>query len=81
MSNLRRNGVVRPHAGQEAVMFSQPPPPKQPWQGAERFVREEFANLDRDAARRAQLGIQNPKWRESIRHWYRWLTRRKAPER
>jgi len=30
---------------------------------------------------RAQLGVQMAKARESIRHWYRWLTRRKPAER
>ena len=30
---------------------------------------------------RAQLGIQWARLRESIRHWYRWLTRRKPAER
>ena len=29
---------------------------------------------------RAQLGVQMAKLRESIRHWYRWLTRRKPAE-
>jgi hypothetical protein len=64
---------------QEAVLF--PGTPQRDFRQAEQASRDEHARMENAAARRAQLGIQRPKLRESIRHWYRWLTRRKPAER
>jgi hypothetical protein len=57
------------------------PPPQGDLRRAEQEGRERYASLQSAAARRAQLGIQRPRLRESIRHWFRWLTRRKPAER
>src|SRR5260370_29859571 len=65
----------------EAVLFSPPPPSQRDFRQAELLSRERYTDLERTFARRAQLGIQRPKLRESIRHWYRRLTRRKPAER
>ena len=46
--------------------------------------RNSKRNRDRDTnaeLTREQLGVQEAKLRESIRHWYRRLTRRKSAER
>ena len=50
-------------------MYEQPNPQRD---------RDRYTNA---AITRAQLRIQTDKLRESIRHWYRWLTRRKPAER
>jgi hypothetical protein len=63
-----------------AVMFGSQTP-QQDFRQAEQASRDQYARLEGIASRRAQLGIQRPKLRESIRHWYRWLTRRKPAER
>jgi hypothetical protein len=57
------------------------PPPQHDLRGAEQQSREKYARSESNAARRAELGIQRPKLRETIRHWYRWITRRKPAER
>jgi hypothetical protein len=63
-------------------MFGQPgQPSQQDFRHVEQASRERYASLESTAARRAQLGIQRPKLRESLRHWYCWLTRRKPAER
>ena len=57
-------------ADQEAVMYN--------------AFRNSKRNRDRDTnaeLTREQLGVQEAKLRESIRHWYRRLTRRKSAER
>jgi hypothetical protein len=54
------------------------PPPQGDLRGAEQRSRERQAFLGSTAAREAQLGIQRPRMRERIRHWYRRLTRRTA---
>ena len=64
----------------EAVLFG-PPAPQQDIRNAEQLGRERYADLARTSARREELGIQKPKLRESIRHWYRRLTRREPAER
>jgi hypothetical protein len=63
-------------------MFGQPGqgPSPQDFRHMEQASRERYASLESTAARRAQLGMQRPKFGESIRHWYRWLTRRKPAE-
>ena len=46
--------------------------------------RNSKRNRDRETnaeITREQLGVQEAKLRENIRHWYRWLTRRKSTER
>jgi hypothetical protein len=67
---VHENNAVRAYgADQEAVMFVQ---------------RNSKRNRDRDTnaeITREQLGVQEAKLRENIRHWYRWLTRRKSTER
>ena len=54
-------------------------------QDIRREARERYESLEsaaaRTAARHAELDIRRPKLRESIRHWYCWLTRRKPAER
>ena len=40
--------------------------------------RDRYTNAE---ITREQLGVQGAKLRESIHHWYRWLTRRKSAER
>jgi hypothetical protein len=52
------------------------PPPSGDLRGAEQRSREQYAHLENAAARDAQLGIQRPRMRERIRHWYRRLTGR-----
>ena len=54
------------------------PPPQGDLHAAEQLSRQRQARLDSAAARDAQLGIQRPRVRERMRHWYRWLTRRKS---
>ena len=56
-------------------------PSPQDMRHAEQAARERYASSESTAARRAQLGIQRSKLRESIRHWYQRLTRRKPAER
>jgi hypothetical protein len=76
----RRNRVVTAYgADQEAVLF-QPPMPQHDMRQAEQASRERYARAERNAARNAELGIQKPRMRESIRHWFRWLTRRKPAD-
>jgi hypothetical protein len=55
-------------------------PSQQDFRHAEQAARERYQSLEGTAARRAQLGVQRPKLRETIRHWYSWLTRRKPAE-
>jgi hypothetical protein len=64
-------------------MFGQPGqgPSPQDFRHMEQAARERYESLEGVASRRAQLGIQRPKLRGSIRHWYGWLTRRKPAER
>ena len=64
-------------------MFGQPGqgPAPQDFRNMEQASRKRYESLENTAARRAQLGIQRPKLRESIRHVYFWLTRRKPAER
>jgi hypothetical protein len=52
------------------------PPPQRDYRQAEQASRERSARLESAAARRAQLGLQKPKLRGSVRHWLRRLTRR-----
>jgi hypothetical protein len=47
----------------------------------EQAARERYESLEGEASRRAQLGIERPKLRVSISHWFGWLTRRKPAER
>ena len=47
---------------------------------AEQASRDRYRDLENVAARRAALGIQRRKLRESIRHCYRWITGRKPAE-
>ena len=64
------NGAVSAYGtDQEAVMFY----PPNPEQDRDRSTNAQIT--------RAQLGIQSARLRESIRHWYQWLTRRKPAER
>jgi hypothetical protein len=56
-------------------------PSPQDYRAAEQGAHQRYENLESTAARRAQLGIQRPKLRESISHWYHRLTRRKPVER
>ena len=65
-------------ADQEAAMY---PTPQRDIHNAEQLGRERYKDLERTSAHRAELGIQKPKLRESIRHWYRRLTGRKPAER
>jgi hypothetical protein len=53
------------------------PPPQGDLRGAEQRSRERQAHLESAAARDAQLGIQRPRMRERIRHWYHRLARHK----
>jgi hypothetical protein len=64
-------------------MFGQPGqgPAPQDFRHMEQAARERYESLEGAASRRAQLGIQRPKLRVSIRHWYGWLMRRKPAER
>jgi hypothetical protein len=63
-------------------MFGQGPgPSQQDFRYMEQAARERYESLEGTAARRAQLGVQRPKLRGSIRHWFSWLTRRKPTER
>jgi hypothetical protein len=52
------------------------PPPQRDFRQAEQASRERSARLASAAARRAQLGVQRPTVRGSVRHWLRRLTRR-----
>jgi hypothetical protein len=64
------NGAVSVYgADQEAVMFY----PSNPEHDRDRYANAEIT--------RAQLSIQMARLRETIRHWYRWLTQRKPAER
>jgi hypothetical protein len=45
------------------------PPPQRDLRQAEQASRERSARLESAAARRAQLGLQKPKMRDSVRHW------------
>jgi hypothetical protein len=54
--------------------------PQHDMRQAEQASRERYARAERNAARNAELGIQKPRMRESIRHWFRWLTRRKPAD-
>jgi hypothetical protein len=58
-----------------------PPTPQHDFRQAEQASRDQHARLESAASRRAQLGIQKPRLRERMRHWYRWLTRRKPAQR
>jgi hypothetical protein len=70
-SVLTSSDAVRAYdADQEAVMYN--------------AFRNSKRNRDRDTnaeLTREQLGVQEAKLRENIRHWYRRLTRRKSAER
>jgi hypothetical protein len=79
----RATGVRTYGADQKAVMFGQPGqgPSPQDFRHMEQAAHERYESLESTAAHRAQLGIQRPKLRESIRHWYSWLTRRKPAQR
>lgn len=57
-----------------------PSTPQHSLRQAEQASREHYEHSERNAARRAELGIRKPTLRESIRHWYRWLMRRKPAE-
>jgi hypothetical protein len=57
-----------------------PPNPSQDIRGAEQRNRELRSRRQDEAARRAQLGIQRPRLRESIRRLYRRLTGSKPAE-
>jgi hypothetical protein len=61
-------------------MFGQQPG-QQDFRHVEQESRQRYERLENAAARRAQLGIQRPKLRERMRHWYCWLTRQKPAER
>jgi hypothetical protein len=54
------------------------PPPQGELHGATQRSRQRQAQLHSAAARDAQLGIQRPRMRERMRHWYHRLTRRKS---
>jgi hypothetical protein len=57
--------------------------PQQDFQQAKQAAEGEYARLQKDAARRAQvaqLDGRRTTLRESIRHWYRSLMRRKPAE-
>ena len=45
---------------------------------AEQLSREQHRHPDSAAVRDARLGIRRPGLRERMRHWYRWLIRRKT---
>jgi hypothetical protein len=63
-------------------MFGQGPgPSQQDFRYMEQAARERYESLEGTAARRAQLGVQRPKLRGSIRRWFSRLTRRKPAER
>jgi len=57
-----------------------PPDPQADLRQAEQASHEQHASVERAAARRAQLGVRRPTLRESLRHWFGWLTRRKPEE-
>jgi hypothetical protein len=51
------------------------PPSPQDFRHIQQASRERYESLEREAARRAQLGEpKKPKLRKRIRHWYRRLT-------
>jgi hypothetical protein len=52
------------------------PPSQGDLRGAAQRSQERYAHLQSTAARDAQLGIQGPRMRERIRHWFRRLTGR-----
>lgn len=52
-------------------------PPPQDFRRVEQASRDRYERLQSTAARQDQLGIQKPKLRETLRHWYRRLTLRK----
>jgi hypothetical protein len=58
----------------------EPPTPQHDLRGAKDESRRLYDKLEKDAARRSELGIQRPKLRDSVRRCYRWLTRRKPAE-
>ena len=55
-------------------------PPPQDFRRLEQASRDRYERLQSTAAGKDRLGIQKPKLRETIRHWYRWLTLRKPAE-
>jgi len=55
-------------------------PPPQDFRHVEQASRERHADLERTAARRAELGVQRPRMRETVRRWYRRLTQGKQAE-
>jgi hypothetical protein len=56
-------------------------PSQQDFRHMEQAARERYESLEGAAARRSQLGIERPKFRASVSHWFSWLTRRKPAER
>ena len=80
ISATQRNSVVRVGAADQEVILFPPPNPQQDLHNAEQLSRQRYTDLAKTSARRAQLGIQKPRLRESIRHWYRRLTRREPTE-
>jgi hypothetical protein len=58
----------------------EPPTPQHDIRGAKNEGRHLYDKLERDAARRSELGIQRPKLRDSVRRFGRWITRRKPAE-